>query len=279
MEGLSPEFLAALLGVIVIDLVLAGDNALVIGIAASKLPPAERRRVIWWGTAGAVLIRVIATLGVSLLLKLPGLLLAGGLALLWIAYRLLAERKSGPAVHSVAGLGAAIRTIIVADAVMGFDNVIAVAGAAHGSFALVAAGLAISVPLVVWGSGLFARLLERRPALIYAGAGVLAFTAGKMLAAEPLLGSWLGAHPSAKWLLIALLTFAVLAAGKWSRSAGYLVRVGARGELTLPQELSEEARICPDDRYTVIRDEGGRLTLVKLDAEGGPGGSSMPHAG
>jgi len=278
MEWLSPEFLAALLGVIVIDLVLAGDNALVIGIAASKLPPAERRRVIWWGTAGAVLIRVAATLGVSLLLRLPGLLLAGGLALLWIAYRLLAERKLGPAVHGAAGIGAAIRTIVVADAVMGFDNVIAVAGAAHGSLALVAVGLTVSVPLVVWGSSLLARLLARRPALIYAGAGVLAFTAGKMLAAEPLLGSWLGTHPAAKWLLVALLTLAVLATGKWSRSAGYLVRVGARGELTLPQELSEQAHIAPDDRYTVVRDDGGRLVLVKQD-QGGGADPAIPHAG
>src|SRR5690606_20449728 len=152
MEFLSAEFFSALLIIIAIDLVLAGDNAIVIGLAARNLPKEQQKKAIIWGTVGAVVIRAAATLAVVWLLEIPGLLLVGGLFLLWIAFKLLVEDKDHDNVKAGASLGAAIRTIIIADAVMGIDNVLAVAGAAHGSYGLVIAGLIISVPIMVWGS-------------------------------------------------------------------------------------------------------------------------------
>lgn len=133
MELFSMEFLSALLSIIIIDLVLAGDNAIVIGLAARNLPKHQQKKAVIWGTVGAVVIRALATLFVVWLLKVPGLLLIGGILLVWIAYKLLVEEK-GHDVEAVGSLWEAIRTIIIADALMGLDNVLAVAGAAHGSF-------------------------------------------------------------------------------------------------------------------------------------------------
>lgn len=203
---ITPEFWSALAAIVVIDLVLAGDNAIVIALAARSLPKALQRRAIVWGTVGAVAVRASLTVAVLWLLQVPGLMLAGGLLLVWIAYRLLAgddggrERDIAPAV----GFWAAMRTIVVADAVMGLDNVLAVAGAAHGSALLVVLGLLISIPIVVWGSTLILRWLERFPALLYVGGAVLAWTAAKMIASEPLLGEQLAA-PLKTMLYIAVI--------------------------------------------------------------------------
>jgi len=183
----TPEFWSALAAIVVIDLVLAGDNAIVIALAARNLPKALQRRAIIWGTAGAVVVRSSLTVAVLWLLEIPGLMLAGGILLAWIGYKLLAGSESGRE-HDVAparSFWAAMRTIVVADAVMGLDNVLAVAGAAHGSVLLVMVGLAISVPIVVWGSTLMLRLVERQPLIVYVGAGVLAWTAAKMITTEP----------------------------------------------------------------------------------------------
>lgn len=133
----TPAFWSALLAIIVIDLVLAGDNAIVIGMAARNLPAHQQKKAIIWGTVGAVVIRAAATLAVVWLLQIPGLLLVGGLMLIWIAMKLLVQDGGHETVKAGSSLGAAIWTIVVADAVMGLDNVIAVAGAAHGSFLLV----------------------------------------------------------------------------------------------------------------------------------------------
>jgi len=162
---LTPEFWSALGAIIVIDLVLAGDNAIVIALAARNLPKALQRRAILWGTVGAVVVRSSLTVAVLWLLEIPGLMLAGGILLAWIGYKLLAGSESGRE-HDVAparSFWAAMRTIVVADAVMGLDNVLAVAGAAHGSFLLVALGLVISIPIVIWGSTLLLRFVERYP--------------------------------------------------------------------------------------------------------------------
>jgi len=182
------DFLTGLLSIVVIDLVLAGDNAIVIGLAARKLPKHQQRQVIFWGTAGAIIIRAAMTLVVVQLLKIPGLLLIGGARLIWIAYKLLQGEKE----HEIAcadSFWVAIRTIVIADAVMGVDNVLAVAGAAHGSFVLVIMGLLISVPIIVWGSTLVLKWVDRYPSITYIGAGVLAYTAGKMITDEPLLSA------------------------------------------------------------------------------------------
>ncbi|KSU86980.1 TerC family protein [Priestia flexa] len=186
MDILSAEFLSALLAIIIIDLVLAGDNAIVIGLAARKLPKHQQKKVIIWGTIGAIVIRMLATLAVVWLLEIPGLLLVGGILLTIIAYKLLVEDQDHD-VKAGDSMWAAIRTIIIADALMGLDNVLAVAGAAHGSFLLVVLGLLISVPIVMWGSTLILKWVERFPIIIIIGAAVLAWTASKMIVGEPFL--------------------------------------------------------------------------------------------
>ncbi len=210
MELFSPEFFSALLAIIVIDLVLAGDNAIVIALAARNLPEQHRRRAIVWGAAGAVLVRSIMTLGVVWLLKVPGLLIAGGLALLWIAYKLLVneEHTDSSKVAGSASFVGAMKTIVVADAVMGIDNVLAVAGAAHGSYLLVVLGLLISIPIVIWGSSFLLKATERFPSIIYLGGGVLAWTGVKMVLAEPMLKPHL---PTSSVLIIALYVAVVAA--------------------------------------------------------------------
>ena len=152
MDLFSLQFLYALGAIVLIDLVLAGDNAIVIALAARKLPPHLQKRAIWWGTGGAIVVRSAMTVLVVWLLKIPGLLLLGGALLLWIAVRLLAPvDQQGADEHGGAtGFWGAMKTIVIADAVMGLDNVLAVAGAAQGSFLLVVLGLLISIPIVVW---------------------------------------------------------------------------------------------------------------------------------
>lgn len=186
MELFSAEFFSALLAIIIIDLVLAGDNAIVIGLAARNLPKALQKKVIIWGTVGAIAIRAVATMAVVWLLKIPGLLLVGGILLLWVAYKLLVEDK-GHDVGPAGNFWAAIRTIIIADALMGLDNVLAVAGAAHGSFLLVVIGLIISIPIVVFGSTIILKFVDRFPIIITLGAAVLAWTASKMIVGEPFM--------------------------------------------------------------------------------------------
>ena len=158
-------FWSALAAIIVIDLVLAGDNAIVIALAARSLPRIHQRRAILWGTVGAVAVRTGLTVGALSLLKIPGLMLVGGVLLVWIAYRLLSGDDDGHA-HEVAPAAtfwAAMRTIVIADAVMGLDNVLAVAGAANGSILLVVLGLLISIPLGGLGLDADSALAGARP--------------------------------------------------------------------------------------------------------------------
>lgn len=221
MEFLSATWWSALLAIILIDLVLAGDNAIVIALASRRLPPDLQRRAILWGTAGAIGVRALMTLGVVWLLKIPGLMLLGGIGLLWIAYRLLVPEQDGdehgPAATTFWG---AMKTIIVADALMGVDNVLGVAGAAHGSWSLVVIGLLVSVPIVVWGSSVFLKLVERFPIIIQAGAAVLAFTAAKMIVSEPWLASWFSELESlgtaVRWGLYLVAVAGVLIAGAFA---------------------------------------------------------------
>lgn len=189
MEILSAEFLTALLSIILIDLVLAGDNAILIGLAARNLPRQLQKKAIIWGTFGAIIIRASATLVVVKLLQIPGLLLTGGILLIWIAYRLLAQEKEHN-VKSGTTFWSAMRTIIIADALMGIDNVLAVAGAAHKSFLLVILGLLISVPIIIWGSTVILKYIEKYPIIIKIGSGVLAWTASKMIVEEPFLETY-----------------------------------------------------------------------------------------
>ena len=221
MEFLSSAWWSALLAIVLIDLVLAGDNAIVIALAARSLPPKLRQKAIVWGTVGAIVVRSVMTVGVVWLLKIPGLMGLGGLALVWIAFKLLDDNKDeahdGPVVGS---FWAAMKTIIVADALMGVDNVLGVAGAAHGSFDLVVIGLLISVPIVVFGSSLVLKLVERFPLIIKLGAAVLAFTAAKMIVSEPLLDAVFDPpellNALARWATYIAAVAGVLAAGWWT---------------------------------------------------------------
>ena len=227
MELFTTPWWSALLAIILIDLVLAGDNAIVIALAARSLPPHLQKKAIVWGTVGAIVVRSTMTVAVVWLLQIPGLMLIGGLGLLWIAYKLLADTgdgaHDGPVVSTFWG---AMKTIVVADALMGIDNVLGVAGAAQGSFDLVIIGLLISVPIVVFGSTLVLKMVERFPIIIKLGAAVLAFTAAKMIISEELLDPIYGGsaslasretlHTVAQWATYALAVAGVLGAGWWA---------------------------------------------------------------
>jgi len=188
MELFSVPWWSALLAIILIDLVLAGDNAIVIALAARNLPEEHQNKAIMWGTVGAIVIRSAMTVGVVWLLKIPGLMLVGGLGLLWIAYKLITDTSENEHQGGTATtFWGAMKTIIVADALMGVDNVLGVAGAANGDFTLVVIGLLISIPIVVLGSKLVLQLVEKWPVIINLGAAVLAFTAAQMVINEKLL--------------------------------------------------------------------------------------------
>lgn len=224
MELFSAPWWSALLAIVLIDLVLAGDNAIVIALAARSLPAHLQKRAIIWGTVGAVVVRSTMTIGAVWLLKIPGLMLVGGIGLVWIAYKLLAPGEShdahGPQANTFWG---AMKTIIVADALMGVDNVLGVAGAAKGSFDLVVIGLLISVPIVVWGSTLVLKLVDRFPVITYLGAGVLAYTAAHMIVSEPLLDDVYDPSLPGRVATYVLAIGGVLAAGWWAAH-----RAGAR---------------------------------------------------
>ena len=217
MEFFSTAWWSALMAIILIDLVLAGDNAIVIALAARQLPPHLQKRAIIWGTVGAIAVRSVMTLGVVWLLKIPGLMLVGGMGLVWIAYKLLADtgeqEHSGPMAQTFWG---AMKTIVVADALMGIDNVLGVAGAAHGSMDLVVLGLLISVPIVVFGSTVVLKLVERFPVIIQLGSAVLAFTAAKMIVNEPLLDAVFDDSAVARIATYTVAIAGVLLLGWWT---------------------------------------------------------------
>jgi YjbE family integral membrane protein len=211
-EFLSAAFMSALFAIVLIDLVLAGDNALIIGLVARSLPKHTQRRVIFWGTFGAIAVRGLMAILVVYVLDLPGFMLAGGIALVWIARKLLTpeeESAINPAVKAPAtSFAGALRTIVIADAVMGVDNVLAIGGAAGGSVLLIVLGLAISVPIIIWGSQLVIRLVDRFPSVVLLGGAVLAWTGYSMVVREPLLAAWFAGHPATK-LVAAILIFAI----------------------------------------------------------------------
>jgi YjbE family integral membrane protein len=217
MEFLTPAWWSALLAIVLIDLVLAGDNAIVIALAARALPKDLQKKAIIWGTVGAIVVRTAMTLGVVWLLKIPGLMLVGGIGLVYIAYKLLADQNDGEHDGPVAStfLGA-MKTIVIADALMGVDNVLGVAGAAHGDFVLVIFGLLLSVPIMVFGSTLVLKLVDRFPLIMHAGAAVLAYTAAHMIISEPLLDEVFDENAVVRWLTYGAVIAGVLAAGWWA---------------------------------------------------------------
>lgn len=182
----SAAFWIAVGQIILIDIVLSGDNAVVIALACRNLAPELRKKGIFWGVAGAVGLRVVLTVFAALVMNLPWLKLVGGLLLLWIAVKLmLPEDEDGHDIEPSAHLWGAVKTIVVADFVMSLDNVIGVAGAAHGNLALLLFGLAVSIPLIVWSSQLIMHWMERFPVIVLFGAGLLGYVAGQMIFSDP----------------------------------------------------------------------------------------------
>ena len=207
---LDPEFWSRLLGIIVIDLTLAGDNALVIALAVRNLPP---RQQFWgriFGTAGAVILRLAFITVTTYLLTVPYLQLIGGVLLIWIAIRLVRPGGHGEHTRQGTSVWEAMWIIVVADAVMSLDNVLAVAGASGGDLVLVVIGIGLSLPLVVWGSGILARLMDRFPWIIWLGGGVLGYVAGEMIVSDHAVVRWVEpAGPAVElvsWVLAAVLT-------------------------------------------------------------------------
>lgn len=212
---MSTDFLTALFSIVAIDLVLAGDNAVVIALASRNLPSDQRTKAIYWGTFGAIAIRALMTLIAVWLLRIPFLQALGGIALIPVAIKLLTQGESDEHVDASSSFWGAIKTIIIADAIMGVDNVLAIAGASHGNMTLVLLGLLISVPIVVWGSRWISAWMAKYPALIYAGAAILAWTAGSMIMSDKIVGSWFTSFfAAANWLIPLLIVVIVLLIGK-----------------------------------------------------------------
>lgn len=212
----NPEFWARWLGIVLIDLTLAGDNALVIALAVRTLPA---RQQLWgriWGTFGAVSLRVIFIALVSTLLTIPLLQVVGALLLIWIALKLVRPFGSGSAhVRQGTTLREAIWIIVLADVVMSLDNVIAISAAAHGDMKLVIFGLLLSIPLVVWGSGILSRLMGRHPWIIWIGGGVLGYVAGEMFFHDHLVEQTLGPIPSWLHKLVSLILALIITFIGW----------------------------------------------------------------
>ncbi|HET7627205.1 MAG TPA: TerC family protein [Bacillales bacterium] len=192
---IQADSLLSLVSIIMIDIILGGDNAVVIALACRKLPEKQRIRAIFFGTFLAIVLRAMLTVVVAYLLKIPFLTLTAGLLLVFIAFQLLIEDRESPNVKAGGTLAAAIRTIVAADLVMGLDNIVGIAGAAGGNYALIIIGFLFSVPIIVWGSRILLSLLESFPSLIYIGGGILVFTAARMITDTPQFRFWSSGSP------------------------------------------------------------------------------------
>jgi YjbE family integral membrane protein len=222
----APAFWVALMQIIVINIMLSGDNAVVIALASRSLPPQQQKRAIMFGSLGAIVLRIVLTFFAMMLLDLPYLKLLGGLALLWIGASMLVEDGEED-LDAHAHLWAAIRVIIVADFIMSLDNVLGVAAAAKSNIVLLVLGLGISIPLIIWGSQIILKLMERFPIIITLGAGLLGWVAGEMLVTDKVVAAWIDANAHAlHYLLPAACAVLVVLVGKWmaTRGAGRIER-------------------------------------------------------
>ena len=219
MEILSIQFLASLGTIVLMDILLGGDNAVVIAMAANRLPHQLRKKAILIGTGGAVAIRLLMTFAAVWLLTIPYLQAVGGLILLPIAVKLLVPHEEEAHVKEADSLAGAVKTIIVADAAMGVDNVLAIAGASHGSFLLVAMGFLISIPIIVGGSTLIGKIMDKYPIVLYGGAGLLGWTGGSMIAHDKILNPVLAAYGGdfAPYILQMILAAGVIGIGCYKK--------------------------------------------------------------
>ncbi|GEN52888.1 TerC family protein [Halobacillus faecis] len=200
------DLLEPLLIIISIDIILGGDNAVVIALASRNLPPEQRNKAILLGTGLAIAARVLLTMVALYLLQIPYLQLIGGLLLFYIAMKLLTDTEENDHIKAGDSLAAAVKTIVFADIVMGFDNVLAIAGASHNNIMLVIIGLLVSVPIIVWGSRIILVLMDKFPLLIYFGAGILSYTAAEMIMEDRYILQYMEAYPLIhQWFAVAMV--------------------------------------------------------------------------
>jgi YjbE family integral membrane protein len=211
------QFWMNLLEIMMVNIVLSGDNAVVIALAARGLPVHQQKKAILWGSGGAVVLRVLLTLVAVTLLKIPFLQCIGGLMLVWIAYQLLVEKdeEEGAEHHQPGNLRSAVKTILIADVVMSLDNTLAIAGVAKGDYTLLGLGLALSIPLVVFGSAIIMMVMERFPIIVYAGAGLIAYTAGEMIEGDKAIEPYMPPMLHGTHYLALGLTVVIIAYGWW----------------------------------------------------------------
>ncbi|VBB05313.1 integral membrane protein terc [Lucifera butyrica] len=213
------HFLIALSGIIMVNVILSGDNAIVIAMASRTLPPHERRTAVVWGSAGAILLRIILTFTAVLLLTVPYLQFAGGVTLVWIAAKLLLQGHKNENLPGASSFAGALKMIIAADLIMSLDNTLAIAAMAHGSLLLLTVGLLLSIPLIILGSQVIARIMKRFPVIVYFGAGLIAWTAGELMMRDEQAGVFLRSELP-WWLLPLLLAAGVTAGGLWHAYSG-----------------------------------------------------------
>lgn len=244
----APQFWADVLKIILIDLLLSGDNAVVIALACRNLPEAQRRKGILYGVGGAIGLRVVLTFFAVGLLSLPYLKLVGALLLLWIGIKLLLpeeEAHGEGGIKAEAHLWGAVKTIIVADFVMSLDNVLGVAAVAKDNVWLLVFGLLVSIPMIAWSSQLVLKLIDRYPVIIYAGGALLGYVAGEMLLGEALFKSLVEAQHALHWMVPAVCALLVLGMGKWlaaRKAAVPVVRDLADGEVPA-RKISQEGDV------------------------------------
>ncbi|AEG59963.1 TerC family protein [Desulforamulus ruminis] len=216
MEFFSSEFLTALLSIIVINIVLSGDNAVVIALASRKLPVDQQKKAVFWGSFAAIGLRIILTTVAVVLLKLPYVQVIGGILLIPIAVKLLVGEEEEEACKEADCLRDAIQTIVVADLLMSLDNVLAVAGVAKGNIPLLIIGLAISIPIIIFGSQIVMMLMKRFKIIVYLGAGLLGYTSGEMITGDRHVSALLhGSVSFLHWLIPVALTAFVIVMGIW----------------------------------------------------------------
>ncbi len=214
----SPELWIALVQIILINIVLSGDNAVVIALASRSLPPEQQKKAILFGSVGAIVLRIVLTFFAVYLLQLPYLKLVGAALLLWIGIGLLKGDDDDAELEGHSGLFAAIKTIVIADLVMSLDNVIGVAAAAKGSVFLLVVGLAVSIPLIIYGSTLILKLMERFPIIITVGAALLGWVAGEMAVSDPAITGWMAGQNAVHLATPIVCAVLVVAVGKWLQS-------------------------------------------------------------
>jgi len=238
----TSQFWVDVFKIIMIDLLLSGDNAVVIALACRNLPEAQRKKGIMYGVGGAIGLRIVLTFFAVSMLALPYLKLVGALLLLWIGIKLLLpeDEHGEDSIKAEANLWGAVKTIIIADFVMSLDNVLGVAAAAHGNVWLLVFGLLISIPMIAWSSQLVLKLIDRYPFIIYAGGALLGYVAGEMLVSEALFKPLLEAQHALHWLVPVVCAVLVLVAGKW---------------LAMRKAVKVEAVHLVDEQVTVPHDK------------------------